>query len=166
MKKIIGTLIVMCIISASMQAQTEKGNFLIGISSHANIGIMNPTGFNPNIMSLNFSTLKYKSDSGNDDEDKTKLTSINMAPRFGYFIIKNLAVGADFQLGYMNIKYENDEYDSDYKDSYTLFAAGPFVRYYLQQVKSILSWKPALFSELKKKNMMVAMVMLKPIKLQ
>jgi hypothetical protein len=132
MKKIIGSLIVLCLIGATgTRAQTEKGNFLIGIATHTDVGIMNPAGFNPNIMSLNFSTIKYKSDSGNDDGSSTKLTSINMAPRFGYFVAKNLALGADLHLGFMKVKYTESEYDYNYQDNYTLFAAGPFIRYYI-----------------------------------
>jgi hypothetical protein len=135
MKKIIGSLIVLCTIGAtSMRAQTEKGNFLVGISTHTNLGIMNLLeSSSPNIMSLSFSSIKYKSDSDEEDADEstTKLTSINMAPRFGYFLVKNLAIGADFQLGYMKIKDHDDEYDTDSQINSTLFAAGPFIRYYI-----------------------------------
>ena len=131
MKKLIVTLVVLCFIGATgTRAQTEKGNFLIGISTHANLGIMNMWGSDPNIMSLSFSKLKIKSDADEEDEPSTKLTSINMAPRFGYFIVKNMVFGADFQLGYMKIRSDNDEEYSDSKFNSTLFAAGPFIRYY------------------------------------
>lgn len=133
MKKLIVTLVVLCFIGATgTRAQTEKGNFLIGISTHTNLGIMDLFGSSsPNIMSLSFSSLKFKSDSDDGDEGSTKLTSINMAPRFGYFLVKNLAIGADVQLGYMNIKDHDEEYDTDSKNSTTLFGAGPFIRYYI-----------------------------------
>jgi hypothetical protein len=129
MKKLIAILIVSCLTGVNfIYGQMEKGKFLAGLSTRSNLSIFNTTGSAPDIMSLNFTTVKYKSDSDEDMGDDTKLTGLNMAPRFGYFISDHFVLGIDFNLAFMKMKSDG-EYD--YVDKTTLYAAGPFMRYYI-----------------------------------
>ena len=125
MKKLFIVLVAICLASASsLQAQTEKGRTLLGVSSRFSFFYLDK---GPDIMSFSFSSQKYKSDSY-DDDDPDKMTCINVSPQFGYFIVDNFALGIDFSLASWIIKYGG----SDNSETYTLFSAGPFLRYYFQ----------------------------------
>jgi hypothetical protein len=128
MRTITALIIVICLAgAASLQAQTEKGHWLIGASSRTSAGFLGLPGSEPCIMNLGFSTFNYKDDSG-EEYDPEKFTSINLSPQAGYFVIDNLVVGLDMNLAFM--KYSTTgEYSSDYKTNF--FTAGPFVRYYI-----------------------------------
>lgn len=110
-------------------SQTEKGQVLLGISSRysltpAEVGISLP-----DMMSLGFSTIKFKSDDDNLDASETiKFNCFNLMPKAGYFVIDNLAVGIDLQLAMYSMKETYDSYT--YNDRGTVFSAGPFLRYY------------------------------------
>ena len=80
--------------SFAAQAQTEKGRFLIGGTA----------GFN------------NRSINGNG------ITTFNLSPNVGYFIIDNLAIGAQLQLTVRSG-------EGDFNDE-TSFGFTPFVRYY------------------------------------
>jgi hypothetical protein len=126
MKRLIALFIATCLFAVDViQAQTEKGNFMFGTSCRSRLGMASYTGNYPDIMSFEFSKFKYKSDE--DTEEGDKVTSINMIPRVGYFVIKNLAVGLEMQLSYMKYNYSED----DDWEKVTFFGAGPFVRYYI-----------------------------------
>lgn len=75
----------------SIQAQTEKYSWLAGGS--ASFNSIKPAGYN------------------------SSATMISITPSAGYFIIKNLAVGAQAQF-------------QSVSESYSTFSAAPFVRYY------------------------------------
>jgi len=127
MKKIIGLIMILCLAAlGGLHAQTEKGKLLLGVSSRTSLGLFNLSGCSPDIMSVGFTTVKYKSDEYSDDE-KEKYTSLNLSPRIGYFLVKNLALGVDLNLAYMKVGTTA----SDETDKYTTFSAGPFARYYI-----------------------------------
>ncbi len=108
-----------------LSAQTGKGKFLIGESINISFGGVTP----PTTMNLGWGTYKVKSDG--DDDRKSKRFSLNLSPKFGYFVANNLAVGIDF--GIVTSKYESG--DGDYKLKYNQFTAGPFLRYYVPTQK-------------------------------
>lgn len=113
-------------------AQTEKGNFFVGISSRYTI---NPSemGVNmPDLMTIGFSTVKFKSDEGESSES-VKFNNFNLNPKIGYFAADNLLLGIDMGLGFSSLIYEEEDYES--KDKGTFMSVGPFVRYYLPMEK-------------------------------
>ena len=117
------------IFSSESMAQTDQGKFLVGVSSSLSLA-----GTGSSLMSLGFSTMKYKSDSDDFEErDPDKETSFNLLPKVGYFVIDNLALGLDISIGYSNTKSG----ESDNKYETTMFSVGPFIRYYFQ-TKSVL----------------------------
>jgi hypothetical protein len=77
-------------------------------------------------MTIGYTTLKSKSDSY-DDSDPTKITSLNLMPKVGFFVIDNLALGLDINLATTTSKSGG----SDDKSTLSLLSAGPFVRYYI-----------------------------------
>jgi len=131
-KLILLTLILLLAGMSGMQAQTNKGRVLMGISAKKNLGFFDLTSASPDIMSIGFSTMKSKSDSG-DDSEKDKITNFNLSPKIGYFVIDNLAIGLDLNVAYM--KYKEGGSDPD-TEKITMFTAGPFVRYYIPAGKA------------------------------
>lgn len=110
-------------------SQTEKGQVLLGISSRYSLNPIEVGISLPDMMSLGFSTVKFKSDDDNtDDSETTKFNCFNLMPKAGYFVIDNLAVGIDLQLAMYSMKETYDSYT--YNDHGTVFSAGPFLRYY------------------------------------
>lgn len=107
-------------LSIGLNAQTEKGRFLIGLSS--NLNLTNPSG-----MGLSFGSSKYHSDDPTFVEsDGDQNFTFNLKPRVGYFLMDNLAMGIDFDFHYF--RSEN----GGSGDIYEMlgFAGGPFLRYY------------------------------------
>ena len=103
------------IISIGMlNAQTNQGNFLLGLSS--------------DIFSLGYTTTKTKSDAGGSEE-ADKSFNVNLSPKIGYFLIDNLAIGLDLGVEFVTIN------SGDYNHSGTYISAGPFVRYYVPTSK-------------------------------
>lgn len=100
-----------------ISAQTEKGNFLVGISAPLNL-----TGDSQ----VGFVSQKRKGDGFETDPQKT--FSITLAPRGGYFVIDGLAVGLDLNLGYAKI---TDDFFSGGEFSVTQVLVTPFARFYL-----------------------------------
>ncbi|UCH14680.1 MAG: outer membrane beta-barrel protein [Bacteroidales bacterium] len=107
-----------------LKAQTEQGKFLVGVSSTLNIaGIRGGE-----LMSLGFTSSKYKSDAaGFEEREPYKTTGINMSPKVGYFLIDNLVFYLDLNVTYSSGKDGEDE------DKWitTIFCAGPYARYYI-----------------------------------
>ena len=125
-KSAIFTLAIIFFFNGLITAQTEKGRFLIGESFTVDIGGVGP----PSSMNLGWGTYKTKSDT-DDDDYSSKRFSLNLTPRFGYFVANNLAVGIDFSIA--NSKYKSD--DGDYIIKYYQFTTGPFLRYYVPMQK-------------------------------
>ena len=116
--------LVLSLVPVSMlDAQTNQGQWVLGISSRFSLN-PNEVGVTmPDMMTIGYSTIKFKSD--DDESDATKFTCVNLQPKFGYFVIDNLAIGLDMQLGMSSLKSPDDD-----KDNGTVIGAGPFVRYY------------------------------------
>ena len=113
-----------------IKAQTSAGTMLLGLSTGINITGEFSSG--SNLFSMGFSSTKYKSNaSGYTEPDPDKATSVNLMPKFGIFVIDNLAVGLDFTTAFSQDKSGS----SSSKSTLTLLMAGPFVRYYLPAKK-------------------------------
>ncbi len=112
-------ILALCLIGNLLYAQTESGNFLIGSS----------LGF-----STSSSTVKVTSGESTTTGQGTEAQQFNIAPKVGYFIQENLAVGIgiDYTLNRVkepeNVLDENTDFNISY-DSDLLF--GPFGRAYL-----------------------------------
>jgi hypothetical protein len=127
MKKVTMLITVLCLIALSVtEAQVNKGRSLIGLST--SFGYIN---YGSDLMSLGFSTIKYKANStASVDPDVLKVTTLNLLPKFGYFIINNLAVGLNMYIG-----TSTDKPKSGGKFNTTSFGLGPFIRYYISGSK-------------------------------
>ena len=120
----------------NLSAQTSKGNFLIG-----GITYIEQIGSGVTSMNIDYTTIKSKDDSGDEDENKDKEFSFNFTPKVGYFVIDNLVLGVDFTIASSFSKTTNTEY----KNNATFFGAGPFVRYYIP-TKKVLPYAEAMYS--------------------
>ncbi|MCD4696335.1 MAG: outer membrane beta-barrel protein [Bacteroidales bacterium] len=129
MKKFLLFIVVICFCNLSVtKAQTNQGNTLIGVSS--TLGLI---GTGSDLMGIGFSSMKFKSDADDFEESDTdKMTSINLLPKFGYFVTNNFALGIDLSFFYSKTKSS----ESNYEYSQTMFGAGPFVRYYVKTEKA------------------------------
>jgi hypothetical protein len=123
MKKSIMLITVLCFLAISAaEAQVNKGRSLIGVSTSFSY-----TNFGSDLMSLGFSSIKYKANAGaNVDPDVLKVTTLNLLPKFGYFFFNNLALGLNLCIG-----TSIDKPKSGGKSTMTSFGLGPFVRYYI-----------------------------------
>jgi opacity protein-like surface antigen len=77
--------------------------------------------------SFELSTRTEKTRDGSQTTTDGTQTTFNLSPRFGYFIIDNLAIGAGVGLGLT--KWNSKTSDNDYNTSSISFQ--PFARYYL-----------------------------------
>jgi len=128
MKKITLFTVLMLIISIGLlNAQTNQGKVLLGVSSSLSLA-----GTGSDLMNLGYSSLKYKSDAdGFEESNSDKMTSINLLPKVGYFVVDNFAIGLDLNIALSSTKDGED----DDKYSQTLLSVGPFVRYYIPTTK-------------------------------
>ena len=127
MKKAIMLITVLCFLALQVsQAQISKNRSLLGVSTSFSY-----VNFGSELVSLGFSSVKYKGNSADYvDQDVTRVTTINIQPKFGYFITNNFALGLDFSLGSSTSKPK-----SGGKTTFTSFGVGPFVRYYISGSK-------------------------------
>jgi len=109
-------------------AQTGKGNTLFGASSQFSLLPFGEGISASSLLGIGFSTIKGKGDNIEESDGDMKLTSFNLAPRFGIFVADNLALGGDLILSTMKMKNSYGEYD--YESTSSLIGFGPFVRYY------------------------------------
>jgi hypothetical protein len=123
MKKVIMLITVLCFLALSaVEAQVNKGRTLIGVSTSFSY-----VNFGSDLMSLGFASIKQKSNApGYVEPAAEKFTTFNFLPKFGYFVINNLAIGLDACIA------SSSEKSGDWsKYSTTYFGLGPFVRYYV-----------------------------------
>jgi hypothetical protein len=121
MKKLFLFIPVLCLLSFQpVNAQLEKGRIMGSITSTVGLG-----DFGTNLMNLGFTTEKIKYSDG-DVNQTYKTIGFNLLPKAGIFIMDNLAIGADLLVNYHHQKST----DSDYKDTESMIAVGPFARYY------------------------------------
>jgi len=132
MKKIALMFALSCLVAAVAVAeppdppQLKKGNILLGVASTISLD----GSWGSELMSLGFTSTKNKH--GSDPaEDAYKCTVWNFLPRVGYFVIDNLAVGIETAISGYKEKGSND-YDNW---SESMFAIGPWARYYYPQEK-------------------------------
>jgi hypothetical protein len=128
MKKITSfTIILFAISFGILNAQMNQGKVLLGVSSAISL-----SAAGSELMSLGFSSIKYKSDAdGFEEPEPSKMTSFNLLPKVGYFFADNLAIGLDARISLSSEKYggEDDKYST------RIFSAGPFIRYYIPASK-------------------------------
>lgn len=112
----------------SLQAQTSKGSFMLGLHNfspqltQAN-SLLAPT----NALGISFGTMK--SEAGGE-ESKASYSSIGLSGSGHYFVIDNLSVGLNLNVLSQKIKDQSQGAgDEEYKVS--LFIAGPELRYYI-----------------------------------
>lgn len=104
--------------STIVTAQTGKGKFILCEQTYVE--------FSGNDGALGTTNLSYTIFPGNNNGDSDgRMFSGNLAPRVGYFVIDNLAVGIDAFLA--NLSYTSDTY----KYSNLSYTVGSFVRYYI-----------------------------------
>jgi hypothetical protein len=126
MKKISLLLAVFLASAMIVNAQFEKGSFMVGVTSAINlVGSGTGTG----LMTWGFSnvteTYEYIDYA---EENKSETRHLNFQPRAGYFFIDNMAAGAGFNFAKGTTKVDSD---GEYKYSTTIVAFAPFYRYYL-----------------------------------
>ncbi|HJX71383.1 MAG TPA: outer membrane beta-barrel protein [Bacteroidales bacterium] len=128
MKKLLILITACCIFSLlSMNAQISQGKILIGMSSSVSI-----LGTGSNLLSIGFSSIKYKSDaSGYEEPEPDKLTQIVLLPRAGYMITDNLALGLDLDIAL----YKTEDGESGSTSQWTIMSVGPFARLYFPMEK-------------------------------
>lgn len=99
-----------------LNAQTNKGKLLLGLSS--------------DIFNLGYSSSMLKSDA-TDSEQENKSFNVNFQSKIGYFFIDNFVIGLDLSTGLQTGKTgdDNDKY------TFTSSHVGPFVRYYIPTSK-------------------------------
>lgn len=125
MKKraLIATLAILIANSTILIAQTTRGKFLLGELSYIEFlgnGVIGSTN-------IGYTTFQIKSDGDSNADSKEKMFAMNIAPRVGYFVIDNFAVGLNVFLATESHKASNS--------SSAFFAVGPFVRYYISTKK-------------------------------
>jgi hypothetical protein len=106
-------------------AQPGKGKAMLSLSSTIGLG-----DFGTDLLNVGMTTEKIKY-GGTDGSSSYSTFGINLLPRVGYFVIDNLAVGADILVGFSSEKSKS----SDYKYSESTLAIGPFGRYYFPMEK-------------------------------
>jgi hypothetical protein len=120
MKKSITLSCFVLILSLGLNAQTEKGHIITGLSSNFSL-------LTPSANGLTIGSSKFHSNHPNFVESEAdKAFYIQLTPRLGYFVWDNFAAGLDLSLGY-DQKKEGLSGDL-YKTS--TFGVGPFLRYY------------------------------------
>ncbi len=102
---------------AAVNAQTEKGSWVIGGST--------TVGFN------NVST-KYSA--GNSSSTEPSVSTFTLTPSFGYFVQDKLAVGLD--LGFVSMSQK----DGDYKYTANTLSAMPTVTYYFKSATNLVPY--------------------------
>ncbi len=122
MKKATMLIAVLCVLVFSdMQAQVNKGRSLIGVStsfSYFNLG--------SDILNFGVTSSRDKGNSSvNSDLGSDRIITLNLMPRYGYFIADNFALGINLCLA-----SSSEKPDKETRYNMTSFGAGPFLRYY------------------------------------
>ena len=145
MKKVITFISVLCFLGFSVsEAQIIRGRSLLGVSTSFSY-----VNFGSDIMSLGFTSTSYKGNSTDYvDPGKDKIITLNLLPRFGYFVANNLALGLN-----LCIASSTDKPGDGEKYTMTAFGAGPFVRYYISGSKVMPFFEVStLFGSVTSKN--------------
>ena len=126
MKKInVITVFLFLICIELVNAQTDRGRMLLGVSS--DLGL---TG--ADLVDIGYSSTKLKLDGASYVEDNSsKITNISLLPKFGFFVVDNLALGLDIAFATAKLKGGNSNTESNSR----LLSTGPFIRYYIPTAK-------------------------------
>ena len=123
MKKLLVLLLMLSAVQIGI-GQTEKGRILTGaildLSGDFNSFLLAPA----NTIGVSFTTTKLENDFTTSDE--RRLTTFSFSPRMAYFLIDDFALGFNLLYLFQNSKPENSSSESQL----TIYAGGPFVRYY------------------------------------
>ena len=106
---------------AAVNAQTEKGSWVIGGST--------TLGFNSAT-----STYKYNGES----EDGPKVSTVTVTPSVAYFVANNIAVGVD--LGISSISQKEEGNNNSDKTTTTTISVMPTGTYYFKSASNILPY--------------------------
>jgi hypothetical protein len=105
--------------SFGVQAQTEKGRWMLSLHNFAPLisesSLLAPT----NSFGIGFGNTVYKNDVSNQEES-TDFTSVGLEANMHYFLLDNLSAGVNLGLFSQTVDDEN----------LTAFLAGPELRYY------------------------------------
>lgn len=108
------------------QAQFEKGKGLFSISTASQL-----SSSGGDVFLLGFGSEKREDDVAGSDDNPDRIFRFNFSPRFGLFLMDNLAVGTNINIAASRVK----ERDDDRMFSNNLLSIGPFVRYYIPSQK-------------------------------
>ncbi|MEE4177853.1 MAG: outer membrane beta-barrel protein [Bacteroides sp.] len=135
-------------------AQTTKGNTLLGVSSQFSLLPLEEGISMSGLLGIGFGNFKVKSDGGEENDNETKLRSFNSSPRLGFFVVDNLALGADLNFSSVKMKnsFDEYEYEGESENTMSLFGFGPFARFYFPTGKMFPFIEAgALFGQVKNK---------------
>lgn len=109
----------------AMNAQTEKGSWVVGGST---------------TLGFNSANTKYKND-GNS-VDGPKVSTFNVTPSVGYFVIDKLAIGLDLGYTSLTTKVENEFMGTNYSSKSTIstFSILPTATYYFKSDSKVLPY--------------------------
>ncbi|MEC5158140.1 OmpW family outer membrane protein [Chryseobacterium sp. MP_3.2] len=102
---------------ATMNAQTEKGSWVVGGST-----------------TLGFNSVSTKYSAGNNSESDPKISTFTITPSVGYFVIDKLAVGLD--LGYTSISTKDDNENVSVSTTSVL----PTATYYFKSASNLIPY--------------------------
>jgi opacity protein-like surface antigen len=128
MKQLLSLLFLLAIGTVALQAQTEKGNFALGLHNFSPGGVTGSSSILSPASSLGIAFGKSKSKANDGDfEDQFKYSVIGLNLSGHYFVINGLSVGL-----VANVFGETQKELDDDKDKYqtSIFLAGPELRYY------------------------------------
>lgn len=120
MKKFALLIFLICfLLFLPVNGQPEQGKLFLGVASTFNMNMNNSDLFN-----MSFTT--YKSSWAGETGESQKRFNINIIPRAGVFVTKNIAAGLDVYLSNSSV----EDSGSGDKEIVSEIIASPFVRYY------------------------------------
>ncbi len=122
------TLILIVFLSTFMfgYSQTEQGALFLGTTTNISGTLSEIIRAPNNSIGIGKTTMKYKDENG-DVQSENEITSFNFAPQIGYFLSNGFVCG----LGVDYFSLKSVDTDDNDESTFSLFMAGPFVRYYI-----------------------------------
>lgn len=113
------------VLFGAMNAQTEKGSWVVGGST---------------TLGFNTTNTKYKYDG--ESGDGPKVSTFNVTPSAGYFVIDKLAIGIDLGFTSLTTKMEEDFMGTNYsaKSTMSTFSILPTATYYFKSDSKVLPY--------------------------
>lgn len=112
---------VFILMSYIVNAQTQKGNWVVGGSTQIDF-------------SSGKTTVKY----GSIEVDGPTINTLAFTPSVGYFISDNLALGGE--VNFTSITYKNEYDGRTYKETSSIFSIMPSVTYYFSNNKTVMPY--------------------------